>query len=310
MTDSTIKKVSEKVYLLGDPYYQVYLVRGERCALVETGLSYTAAKVVSQLAELGISREEVSYLVITHAHFDHTCGAPGLQKAFPNLRTLASPVAAKVLAKEKVVDGHYIEDKAVVDTLLAKGVLEQYETLFQPPLIINIDMVMNEGDVLDLGDGCTLNFYLTPGHSPCSMSVYLPLGEILFPSDCLGYPFRNNDVFPMYFSGLKEYANSIKKVSEIKSSVLAFPQSPMLLDKSKIGEFINRSLKITEQVHDFIIRTYNNSHDFESISQELFPRFYLDGMAIQSESIIKVCTDLIVRRSLEAESIDYSKSDC
>jgi glyoxylase-like metal-dependent hydrolase (beta-lactamase superfamily II) len=303
--DNSVKKVSEKVYLLGDPYYQVYLVRGERCALVETGLSYTAAKVVSQLAELGISSEEINYLIITHAHFDHTCGAPGLQRAFPNLQTLASPIAAKVLAKEKVVAGHYIEDKSVVDTLLTKGIIEQYDTSFQPPLTIEIDVVMDEGNVLDLGNGCTLNFYLTPGHSPCSMSVYLPLGEVLFPSDCLGYPFRNNDVFPMYFSGLKEYAASIKKVSEIKSSVLAFPQSPMLFDKSKIREFINRSLKITEEIHDFIIKNYNNSHDFESISQELFPRFYLDGMAIQSESIIKVSTDLIVRRSLEAENIDY-----
>lgn len=307
MTNGGVTKVSEKVYLLGDSYYQVYLIKGENCALVETGLSYTVPKVVDQLAELGISPEEISYLVITHAHFDHTCGAPGLQRAIPNLRTIASPVAAKVLAKGKVVAGHFIEDKAVVETLSEKSVIEHYDASFHPSTTINVDLIMNEGDTLDLGKGCTLNFYSTPGHSPCSMSVYLPLGEVFFPSDCLGYPFRNKDVFPMYFSGLREYINSIEKVSGIESSVLAFPQSPIIPEKIEIRKFIDRSLKITEQVHDFIIMSYQSGRDFENISQELFPRFYLDGMAIQSKSIIKVCTDLIVRRSLEAENINYLK---
>ncbi|MDD2234562.1 MAG: MBL fold metallo-hydrolase [Desulfitobacteriaceae bacterium] len=304
MTNGGVRKVSEKVYLLGDPYYQVYLIKGKNCALVETGLSYTVPKVVDQLAELGISPEEISYLVITHAHFDHTCGAFGLQKTFPYLQTIASPVTAKVLAKEKVVASHFVEDKAVVETLLGKAVIdEHYDISFRPPATINVDLIMNEGDTLDLGEGCNLHFYSTPGHSPCSMSVYLPLGQVFFPSDCLGYPFKNKDIFPMYFSGLSEYLNSIEKVSGFESSILAFPQSPIMPGEIKIREFINRSLKITEQVHDFIINNYRRGRDSEDISQELFPRFYLDGMAIQSKSIIKVCTELIVRRSLEAENI-------
>jgi glyoxylase-like metal-dependent hydrolase (beta-lactamase superfamily II) len=306
MSNRGVAKISEKVYLLGDSYYQVYLIKGENCALVETGLSYTVPKVVDQLTELGISPKEISYLVVTHAHFDHTCGAPGLKKSFPNLKLIASPVAARVLAKEKVVASHFVEDKEVVETLLGKAVID-YNDSFQPPPTINVDMIMSEGDTLDLGEGCTLHFYSTPGHSPCSMSVYLPLGEVFFPSDCLGYPFKNKDIFPMYFSGLSEYLSSIEKVSGIESSILAFPQSPIMPGKIEIRKFIDRSLKITEQVHGFIIKNYRSGRDFEDISQELFPRFYLDGMAIQSKSIIKVCTDLIVRRSLEAENINYSE---
>ncbi len=303
----TIKRVSEKVYLLGDPYYQVYLVRGESCALVESGLSYTVPNVVSQLAELEISPEEIRYLVIPHAHFDHACGTPGLQRAFPHLQIVASTVAARVFAKEKVVTGHFIEDRAVVETLLGKGILEHYDTTFQPPTTISVDIVMNEGDVLDLGGGCNLSFYLTPGHSPCSMSIYLPLGEVLFPSDCLGYQFSNNDMFPMYFSGFADYVNSIKKLSGIETSVLAFPHELLLMDKGKIREFMHRSLEVTEKVHDFIIQAYQNSRTYEDISRELFDRFYLDGLANQSEANIKLCTDLLVRRSLEAENIAYTK---
>ncbi|MHB8124757.1 MAG: MBL fold metallo-hydrolase [Desulfitobacteriaceae bacterium] len=307
MTNNTITKVSEKVYLLGDPYYQVYLVRGESCALVETGVSYTVPNIVAQLAELGISPEEIRYLVITHAHYDHTCGVPGLQRAFPHLRTVASPVTAKVIAKEKVVAAHFLEDKAVVETLLRKGLLKQYDNSFQPPSIISVDMVMNEGDVLDLGGGCTLSFYLTPGHSPCSMSIYLPLGEVLFPSDCFGYLFSNMDIFPMYLSSFADYVNSIKKVSGIETSVLALPHAPLLTGKEKIREFRNYSLGIAEKVHDNIIQSYQNGRSYEDISSEMFKRYHIEGFAIQSESLNKLSTDLTVRRSLEAENIAYTK---
>jgi glyoxylase-like metal-dependent hydrolase (beta-lactamase superfamily II) len=306
MTKNNITKISEKVYQMGDPFYQVYLVRGKSCALVEPGLTYTVPKVVAGIEELGISPEEIHYLIITHAHFDHVCGVPGLLRAFPNLRTVASPVAARVLTKEKVVAGHFTEDKAVVETLLRKGLLKDYDGSFPPPSIINVDMIMNEGDILDLGDGCKLAFSLTPGHSPDSMTCYLSLGEVLFPSDVFGYVY-SKDIFPMYLANFTDYINSIKKVSAIEASILAFPHSPVISGKNKIREFIPYSLKIAEEVHSFIIKNYQNSRSFEDISQELFKRFYIEGWAIQSAALLKISTDLLVRRSLEAENIAYTK---
>ncbi|MGV8056644.1 MAG: MBL fold metallo-hydrolase [Smithellaceae bacterium] len=301
MMNGAVRKVSDRVYLLGDPYYQVYLVRGESCALVESGLSYSVPNVVAQIAKLGISPEEIRYLVIPHAHFDHACGAPGLQRAFPHLRTAASAVAAKVLAKEKVVAAHFIEDRFVTESLLSKGLLRHYDTSFQIPSMISVDMVMNEGDVLDLGHGCILSFYSTPGHSPCSMSIYLSLGEVLFPSDCLGYQYRNMDICPGYLSSFADYVQSIKKVSGIETSVLAFPHTPVLIDKRKTRELMHCSLEMTEKVNDFIIQAYQNGQSHEDISKVLLDRFYIDDATIQSKSNMKVCTDLMVRRSLTPE---------
>ena len=307
MTDSFLKKVADKVYQLGDPYYQTYLVRGEKCALVETGLSYTVPKVVTRLAELGISPEEVRYLVITHAHFDHVCGAPGLQKAFPEAQTLASVIAARVVNKENVVANHFKEDRETVNNLIARGLLPDYDTSFQPPATVRVDRIMNEGDVIDLGDDCTLAFYMTPGHSPCSMSIYLAEEEVLFPSDCLGYPFSNMDIFTMYLSSYRDYLDSIRKVSGLDTSVLALPHAPAILEKGKVRDFMRHSLEMAQEVHNHIIRSFRNGRSFEDLSLELFKRYYKENWAVQSEENMRICTDLVVRRSLEAENITFSK---
>ncbi|HWQ89923.1 MAG TPA: MBL fold metallo-hydrolase [Desulfitobacteriaceae bacterium] len=307
MTESFLKKVADKVYLLGDHYYQAYLVRGKKCAIVETGLSYTVPKIVSRLAELGISPEEVQYLVITHAHFDHVCGAPGLQKAFPEAQTLASAVAARVVSKENVVANHFKEDRETVNNLIARGLLQDYDTSFQPPATVRVDRIMNEGDVVELGDDCSLTFYMTPGHSPCSMSIYLAEEEVLFPSDCLGYPFSNMDIFTMYLSSYRDYLNSIRKVTGLDTSVLALPHAPAILQKENVRNFMHHSLAIAQEVHHHIIQSYHKGHSFEDLSLELFKRYYKENWAVQSEENMRVCTDLVVRRSLEAENIAYTK---
>jgi glyoxylase-like metal-dependent hydrolase (beta-lactamase superfamily II) len=48
------------------------------CAGIENWLSEMGI-------DLGLSPEEIQYLVLTHSHFDHICGVPGLLKAFPKI---------------------------------------------------------------------------------------------------------------------------------------------------------------------------------------------------------------------------------
>ena len=90
---------------------------------------------------------------------------------------------------------------------------------------IAVDRVITEGDKLDLGRGCVLQFSLLPGHSPCSMAAYLPSERVLFASDCGGYPISEDTIFPMYFAGYQDYVNSLQRLSDIEASVLAAPMN-------------------------------------------------------------------------------------
>lgn len=294
------RKITEGVYLVGNHFFRSYLVRGEICALVEAGVTWSAPQVVKQLEELGMAPEELQYLIISHAHFDHVCGIPGLQKAFPHLRILASGAAARVLGKTKVVTGFFSEDVALAKNLRDKGQVMQAVSIPEPPVTITVDLVINEGDKLDLGKGVILHFKLLPGHSPCSMAAYLPLEQVLFAADCAGYPISEDTIFPMYFAGYKDYVTGIKKLQNIEASVLAAPHELLLSGSGDISRFFRQSLASTMELYEVILENYRIGRSQDEISQGLFQRFYRGGMANYSTGNIRVCTDLLVRRTIEA----------
>jgi len=294
------RRITECVYLVGNHFFRSYLVRGEVCALVEAGVTWSAPQVVKHLEELGIAPEELQYLIISHAHFDHVCGIPGLKKAFPNLRILASEAAARVLGKTKVLTGFFSEDADLEKNLRDKGQVMKAVSKPEPPITIKVDMVITEGHKLDLGRGTILYFSLLPGHSPCSMSAYLPLEQVLFPADCGGYPISEDTIFPMYFAGYEDYVTGLKKLLNIEASVLAAPHELLLSGSREISCFFRQSMVSTVQLYEVILENYRIDRSQDQISQGLFQRFYRGGLANYSTGNIRVCTDLLVRRTIEA----------
>lgn len=297
------QRISESVYLLGNPYFQTYLVRGDSCALVEGGVSWTVTLIVEQLQQLGILGSDLKYLIIPHAHFDHVCGIPGLKQAFPHLQVLASDTASKVLGKEKVVTGFYEEDRVLTQNLQKKSQPDHSGNSGQspilPPASIDVDRVIAEGDRLDLGLGNILEFIRLPGHSPCGMGLYLPSEQVLFPSDSGGYQINEDTIFPMYFAGYEDYLHSLKRLSEVEASVLAAPHELLITGRPEMGRFFKRSIESTMEMYNSILRDYRGGNSREEISRKLFQRYYRGGMVNMSEGNIRLCTDLLVRRTLE-----------
>ena len=97
---------------------------------------------------------EVEYILLTHGHYDHTTGVPGLKERFPDARVYIHRADANGAGSQLFPLAGQVKD------------LNYYK----------------EGDTLTLGS-LTIQVMETPGHSPGS--VTLKVGDVLFTGDTL-----------------------------------------------------------------------------------------------------------------------------
>ncbi|MGE5555594.1 MAG: MBL fold metallo-hydrolase, partial [Methanocella sp.] len=71
-----------------------YVITGAKPILVEAGPTNSIPNLLSAIAELGISREAIQYVAVSHIHLDHGGGAGTLLKQLPNAKVIVHPRGA------------------------------------------------------------------------------------------------------------------------------------------------------------------------------------------------------------------------
>ena len=134
--------IGTNCYLLGDEAAKV-------CAIIDPGGD--AQAILSLIRQEGL---QLSAILLTHGHYDHTTAVPELHRALPD---------AKIYIHQADANG-------------------AGSKLF--PLAGQVDGLLfyDEGDTLTLGS-LTIQVLHTPGHSPGS--VTLKVGDVLFCGDTL-----------------------------------------------------------------------------------------------------------------------------
>src|SRR4029453_16420589 len=75
-------------------------------AFVDTGAAPAAPRLLAALDELGLAREQVDYVFLTHVHLDHAGGAGQLIRALPNARAVLHPRGAPhMIDPTKLIEG-------------------------------------------------------------------------------------------------------------------------------------------------------------------------------------------------------------
>jgi metallo-beta-lactamase class B len=153
------------VYLVnGYPYGQHqngYLIRlGESYAIIDSGdLEHpTLGLVLHNCARWSIGPEQISHLLITHAHFDHSSHAAALQRRGVTLVAHRDAAEAMASGDERCV-GYAVHGR------------------FEP---CEVDVVVAGGDVLTLGE-TTVRCIAAPGHAnSCVIYEFELRGERLW----------------------------------------------------------------------------------------------------------------------------------
>jgi glyoxylase-like metal-dependent hydrolase (beta-lactamase superfamily II) len=194
-----------------------YVIHGEKTVLFDPGHSRYLSKLFLQTEEDGISAEEVDLVIITHSHPDHFEGI----EAFMN-----KPVKIAMNREEE----HY---------LMESGKL-LFEMMRQPLPKIRIDFYLKEGE-LHLGKNI-FHIYLTPGHSPGSLSIYWPERKALFTGDLIFYGGVGRTDFPEGNSKL--LMESIERMADLDTEILLPGHGEIVMGKEMVlqnYEFIRQN---------------------------------------------------------------------
>ena len=127
-----------------------------RAAFVDTGAAPAAPRLLAALDELGIAREQVDYLFLTHVHLDHAGGAGQLVQALPNARAVLHPRGAP----------HMIDPTKLIAGSIQVYGEALYRQLYGELLPIPAERVLVAEDGLRLRLGRrTFEFFDAPGHA-------------------------------------------------------------------------------------------------------------------------------------------------
>ncbi|PID48850.1 MAG: MBL fold metallo-hydrolase [Proteobacteria bacterium] len=162
-----------------------YLVRsGDAAAFVDTGTYNSIPNLMQTLREIGMTTEQVKYVIPTHVHLDHAGGAGELMRLCPNATLVVHQKGAP-----HMIDPH----KLIAGATAVYGESEfakHYGTLVS----VAAERVITpaDGETLDL-NGRTLQCFDTPGHANHHHCIFDHTTRSFFTGDTFGISYREFD---------------------------------------------------------------------------------------------------------------------
>ncbi|MFC2014045.1 MBL fold metallo-hydrolase [Chloroflexota bacterium] len=286
--------ITPTCYQLGTPSFPAYLSVGNDGMIIEGGTGATSALIIEQIEELGIEPQRIRYLTLTHTHADHIGAVPHLKRLWPHLRVVASPVAAKLLKREGMIEVFLRLDRSITEIMISKGEIAE-----PPPELENyafeVDLVVKEGDRLDLGSGIVWTIYDTPGHSPCHIALYEERERTLAIGDVTGFYIPEKDVFwPNYFESLEAYCNSIRKLSTLSAQRGALGHNGVV--EGGLGHYFQNAIRATESYHLEMLERLGSGEDLEKIALEK-AKWVNSLTDLQTFEVMRSLTKILIKRS-------------
>ena len=223
-------------------------------------------------------------------------GLAPLRERYPGIRVLAGAGAAAFLARPAIAAGMAEEDRHMAAYLAERGYPVGSARRGSVPDLRDAG-ICNEGDELDLG-GVTLRFLDVRGHSPGNLAVFVPEEKALLASDCLGFHYSRDGLFPVFFTGYREYMAALDRLEALRPEILGLGHHWFKGHGDAAAAFV-RARGTAAGLRE---RLRADARDGEAIVAGMMKEFYRDELTLYSRENITNCCRLLVRRSLEEES--------
>lgn len=200
-----------------------FIVKGRKTLIVDTGYHGNGEKILRHLHKNSIKTEDVSLIILTHAHIDHYGSAEELKAK------TGAPIAIHRADAEYLKEGiNYIGTPIGLSARILKSFFIRADESISKS--IKADIVFDDDeDLLEFGiDGRVIH---TPGHTDGSVSLILPStktlvrglssGEAIIGDLIMGGMFfRKVPHYPLFVSDISRLKESIRKVIHLAPKVI------------------------------------------------------------------------------------------
>ena len=291
------KQLTDRVFLLGNHYVSIYLVKGDRFSvLVEAGLSITAQQVIGQLKSLEIDPSSLKYLILTHTHADHVMGAPLIKSAFPQIKITGVSEAVDLLSRKKIIDFFTREDTYTSNRLLDFKAVDP-NTPQNTSLPFAVEEIVSPGDILDPG-GLSLHILDAPGHCRGGIVLWEPCEKMLFCSDSLGFHLPPEKFVSNFYVDYDDFLKTFETLCALGPRWIC-PGHCGAYGGKDAEQFIAGSIKELDWITDYVTTRAQSPETLTKTAEVLFKRYFIDEATIFSPENTKYCVELLIRRILK-----------
>jgi glyoxylase-like metal-dependent hydrolase (beta-lactamase superfamily II) len=228
-------------------YAAVHIVQhGGRGAFVDTGTSYSVPYLLAALEEIGIARDAVDYVFLTHVHLDHAGGAGLLMRELPNARALVHPRGLP----------HMLDPSKLTAASREVYGAEKFDRLYGEILAIPAERIVSVPDSYrcELA-GREFELIHTPGHALHHFAVVDPAHASIFSGDTFGLSYRELDTqagpFILPTSSPSQF-DPAQLISSIDRMMSYAPDSMYLMHYSRVTGTPRLAGLLKSQIREFV----------------------------------------------------------
>jgi glyoxylase-like metal-dependent hydrolase (beta-lactamase superfamily II) len=141
--------------------------------MIDSGVGLDSRLIKENITDDGVALEKIKYLIVTHSHADHACGAAYFQREF-QVEVIAPTLESDLMEKGSDED---------LGLDVARGTI--YPSDFRY-IHCKPDRIVDDQEEVKIGDK-VFRFIQVPGHSPGIACILIKNERTLFSSDVVFY---------------------------------------------------------------------------------------------------------------------------
>ncbi|ABB32427.1 zinc-dependent hydrolase, putative [Geobacter metallireducens GS-15] len=231
--------------------------------LINGGISCIVPDILEQFRAFRIDDTKIDKLLILHSHFDHVGIVPFFLRRKPGMVLYGSCRSLEVLQKPKALHAINAASRYVIES---SGLSESTASCDLEWREGYPGIAVANGDMIDLG-GLEVQIFDTPGHSPCSVSAYVPRLEALFPSDAGGVP-SGEKIVTYGTSNYGIFEESLCRLKELPIAYYCADHCGYVTGDEAAG-FVTASLAAATARRNLMISVYRRTGNLDDAAREL-----------------------------------------